>query len=92
MTRPNPRRPEWTSDEKFLLSEMLRERIHMLKRIIREQEALSKPVTPGFWRWADSGNDALERAVNQGRAAQRARSLRVELECLENLLQKVSQL
>lgn len=90
--RRNPRRPEWTSDEKFLVSGLLRDRIRALKRSIRVLDAMSAPVGAGFSRWAAYGNNALERAVNQERDKAKARSLRVELENAERLLQKVSQL
>lgn len=71
-----------------LIGELVRREVRLIRNLIREYDALSKPCPPDGWRWADmdtSGRRVLndwEKMLAQGRAASRAAALREELALL----------
>ena len=77
---------ELTDPQRKVIETLLNSRVWQLGNKIREYDALSEPVTPGHWRWADvdtSGYRHLtekELADSRERASARAAQFRRELE------------
>lgn len=68
--------PDLPARQRDMLLSLTDEYIWQLRRLVREQEALSVPCPPGHWRWADSDTSGYRRKSEEELRQDRARALK----------------